>query len=197
MARKRTDTTAKAHPNDYKKLAGDRLKAKRYDQIAISKCAGLYLLYNGKNLDKVVLEMRRAYPGFGRATIEKWALEFNWDFLVEQKITREKQVALTDADELYQEVKLLRQKIFEQVKDSVSLDDDLIKVFLGYARESRELLLKIKSDSDTLGAFVTMLERLLEWLPDYSREARDALLQIQEEIVNRAATEFATETTTD
>lgn len=197
MPRKRTDTTARAHPNDYKRTATDRLKAKRYDAIAIQKCFSLYLIYNGKNFDKIEMEMRREYPGFAKSTIAKWESQFDWEIVLELDRDRRKKIALTDADELYEEVKLLRKRVFETVRSSVDLSDDLVKVFLGYARESRELLLKIKSDSDTLGAFVAMLERLLEWLPDYSIEARDALLQIQEEIINRAATEFSTTETPD
>jgi hypothetical protein len=186
----RKSTTAKAHPNDYKKTIKDKVKATRYDQMAIGKACSLYLAYNGKNLDRVVTQMRRTYPGFAKATLQSWAIEYNWDFLVEEKIDRSKSLALTDADELYDEVKLLRKKIFESIKGSVGLDDDLIKTFLGYARESRELLLKLKAEEDTLGGFVGMLEKLLEWLPDYSIEARDALIQVKDEIIDRATSEL-------
>lgn len=198
--RKRVDTTAKAHPNDYRKSAADVRAARRYDQVAINKAFQLFLLYNGQRHDKIEEEMREVYPGFSRQTLYStngWIKKYAWEAALEIKVATDKHQALNSADKLVNEIETVRERLFKNLQWDGVFDAEAVKAHKEYSKLSIDALIKVKEARDTLGAFAAMWERLMSWLPDYSTDALDALLQVEEEVLKRAAIELGTQEESD
>lgn len=164
----------------------------KYDQQTINKCFRLYLLYNGKQHARIGDEMRKEYAWFRDTRIADWARKYAWDAALAQKIETDRKQALTSADELVTEVETIRTKLFHQIKGDGTQDQDLIAKHRDYCRLSIEALTRVKESRDTFGAWLAMFERLLEWIPDYSPHAAQALLQVADPLIQRAAKEYGT-----
>jgi hypothetical protein len=175
----------------------EQRKARRYDQQAINRAFQLFIQNNGRNHERIAAAMRRDYPWFGVETIRKWAAKYAWDEALRLKIVADKKAALTSADELSDEVETIRKHLFEQISKGGYSDEELIKLHEKYVARSVEVLIKVKEARDTLGGFVAMYERLLEWLPDYSPHALEALLQVNEQMLERAAEEYGASDSTE
>lgn len=199
-ARKRTDTTQRAHPNDYKKSAKDVAAARRYDQQAINQAFQLYLKFNGQRHDRIEEEMRADWPGWSKQRLygrSGWIQKYAWDAALAIKISADKDAALNSADRLVKEIETVRARLYKQLNDDGVFDGETVKAHKEYAKLSIDALIKIKEARDTLGAFAAMWERLMSWLPDYSNDALEALLQVEEDILTRAAKELGTEEGSD
>lgn len=196
MPRKRETTTQRAHPNDYKVTAKDVAEARRYDQKAINQAFQLYLQFNGQRHDKIEQEMRAEWPGWSKQRLygrSGWIQKYAWDAALQIKISADKNAALNSADKLVNEIETVRERLYKQLNDDGVFDGETVKAHKEYAKLSIEALIKIKEARDTLGAFAAMWERLMSWLPDYSTDALGALLQVEDEVMKRAATELGTE----
>lgn len=165
-------------------------KLDRYDQKTINRCFQLYLLNNGKNHERIAAEMRRDYPWFKVERILAWQTRYQWQAALKVKIEADKRAALTSADELVDEIETVRKKLYELIRADGSNDKDQIAQHIHYCRLSVEALSKVKEARDTLGAWLVFWEKLLEWLPDYSTHALDALLQVSTAMIERAAKEY-------
>lgn len=166
----------------------------RYDQAAINKCWQLYLQNNGQNHERIAAEMRREYPSFGRERVAQWADKYRWDEGLKFAVDFYKRQSLNSADKLTTEIEELRERLSLQIKQSGSFDRELVQLHRDYCRLSQEQLTKVQAPRDTFGSFVGFWERLLGWLPDYSPHAAEALLQVAEPILKRAAEEYADST---
>lgn len=165
-------------------------KLDRYDQQTINRCFQLYLFHNGKQHERIAAEMRRDYPWFKAERIPVWQKKYAWDAALKVKIEADKRAALTSADELVEEIETVRKKLYELIKGDGSNDKDHIAQHIHYCRLSVEALSKVKEARDTLGAWLVFWEKLLEWMPDYSTHALDALLQVSGAVIDRAAKEY-------
>ncbi|MGE0133052.1 MAG: hypothetical protein AB7U82_33665 [Blastocatellales bacterium] len=173
----RAKTKAKARPH-------------RYDQKTINRCFQLYLLYNGKQHERIAAEMRREYPWFNATRIPEWEKKYAWESALRVKIETDKRAALTTADELVDEIETVRKKLYELIKGDGSHDKELTAQHIHYCRLSVEALTKVKEARDTFGAWLAFWERLLDWLPQFSTHALDSLLQISDAVIDRAAKEY-------
>lgn len=163
-----------------------------YDQQTINKCFRLYLRYNGKQYRAIGDEMRREYPWFKDNRISAWAEKYAWDAALKVKIESDKRQALTTADELVEEVETVRKKIYERIKGDGNHDDDLIARHRDYCRLSIEALTRVQEARDTFGAWLAFWEKMLEWVPEFSPHAAQALLQVSDALIERAAKEYGT-----
>lgn len=170
--------------------AAKPVKLDRYDQQTINRCFQLYLLYNGKQHERIAAEMRRDYPWFKAERIPVWEKKYTWDVALKVKIETDKRAALTSADELVDEIETVRKQLFELIRKDGSNDKELRAQHIHYCRLSVEALTKVKEARDTLGAWLVFWEKLLEWLPDYSTHSLDALLQVSSAVIDRAAREY-------
>lgn len=164
---------------------------RKYDQETRNKCFKLYLRYNGKHHERIVAEMRKEYPWFSVTRVTAWAAAYGWEDALKISIEQQKRVALTSADELHNEIEETRKRLFVELQNTGEFDKEKYQLYRDYARLSQEQLVKVTNARDTLGAFVGFWERLTGWLPDYSRHAAEALLQVEEQILKRAAEEYA------
>lgn len=165
-------------------------KLDRYDQKTINRCFQLYLLYNGNQRERIAAEMRRDYPWFNTDRIAAWEKKYAWREALKVKIEADKRAALTSADELVDEIESVRKKLYELIRADGSNDKELTQQHIHYCRLSVDALSKVKEARDTLGAWLVFWEKLLEWLPDYSTHALDALLQVSSAVIERAAKEY-------
>lgn len=163
---------------------------RKYDQETRNKCFKLYLRYNGKHYERIVAEMRKEYPWFSVTRISAWAATYAWEDALKISIEQQKRVALTSADELHNEIEETRKRLFAELQNTGEFDKEKYQLYRDYARLSQDQLIKVTNARDTLGGFVAYWERLLGWLPDYSRHAAEALLQVEEQILKRAAEEY-------
>lgn len=185
---------AKAKKKSARRKAEPEKPAKldRYDQQTINRCFQLYLVYNGKQFERIAAEMRRDYPWFKTERIAAWEKRFTWDAALKVKIESDKRAALTSADELVDEIETVRKQLFELIRKDGSNDKELRAQHIHYCRLSVEALTKVKESRDTLGGWLVFWEKLLEWLPDYSTHALDAILQVSSAVIDRAAKEYGT-----
>lgn len=170
---------------------------RKYDQETKNKCFQLYLRYNGKHHERILAGMRREYPWFSINRIAAWAEEYRWDEALKISIETQKRVALTSAEDLHNEIEEMRKRLYSELKGTGEFDKEKYQLYRDYARLSQEQLVKVTNARDTLGAFVAFWERVLGWLPDYSRHAAEALLQVEEQILKRAAEEYAEDSETE
>lgn len=163
----------------------------RYDQRAINQCWQLYLQNNGQNHERIAAEMRREYPGFEARRVAAWAEKYAWEEGLKQAVDFYKRQSLTSADTLTSEIEDIRIRLNEQIKGLGCFDKEVYQLHRDYCRLSQEQMLKVQAPRDTFGSFVGFWERLLAWLPDYSPHAAEALLQVAEPVLKRAAEEYA------
>jgi len=182
----------KAKKSQAKPPKGTPGKVDRYDQKTINRTFQLYLLNNGRNHERIAAEMRRDYPWFKADRIQAWERKYQWQAALKVKIESDKRAALTSADELVDEIESVRKKLYELIRADGSNDKELTQQHIHYCRLSVDALSKVKEARDTLGAWLVFWEKLLEWLPDYSTHALDALLQVSSAVIDRAAKEYGT-----
>jgi hypothetical protein len=181
----------------YKNRPAEVKRARRYDQQAVNKCFQLYLRFNGQHHDKIAEAMREDYPHWRRENlygVRGWIQKYAWDEALRLKVESDKKAALNSADQLVGEIEFVREKLYTQIKQAGTCDDELISRHRDYCKLSIEALTKVKEAQDTLGGFVAMWERLVTWLGDYSPHALEALLQTENEVMKRAAEELGSET---
>jgi len=162
----------------------------QYDAATISKTFKLFLLYNGASAPQVVAEMRKEYPWFSEKRLDTLVKRYNWREALKTKVETDAKAALTTADQLVDEIEGVRKKLFNLIDVDGVLDKETINQHRDYCRLSTEALTKVKAERDTLGGFKGFYRRFLTWLGDYSPHAVDAVLQVEEQLLTRAAREL-------
>ena len=163
----------------------------RYDQAAINQCWRLYLQNNGQNHERIAAEMRKEYPGFQAARVADWATKYAWQAGLKLVIDQHRRFALTSAETLTNDIEAMLERLKLEIEKAGAFDKELFQLFRDFCRLKQEQLTKVQPARDTLGAFVAFWERQLAWLKDYSPHAAEALLQVEEQILKRAAEEYA------
>lgn len=165
-------------------------KARRYDYETINQCFQFYLLYNGSSFERVAERMRETYPWFDAKRVGAWEQKYNWRESLKLKLEFDKKQALTSGDELVDETEAIRKKLFAELKDAGKIDHDLAQLHAKYVALSIQAQIKVREARDTLGAYLAFWERTLEWVKQFSPHAHEALLQVADDVMERAAIEL-------
>jgi len=175
-----------------------------YPSEAIEACLQLYLRFNGQQHDRIEVEMRRTWPGWSKQNLysrgEKigWIEKYGWEAALKQKLALStEQGTLTADEQLIRDVEQVRQRVKAQLDakgaKGEGVDRDLVWQFRDLCKLIIEARTKLQARSDTLTAFVTFWERLLDWLPEIDARAASELLKVADAVLERAAAEYGEE----
>lgn len=163
----------------------------QYDAATVSKAFQLFLLYNGTNAAQIVREMRKTgYSWFTETRLRTLVETYGWRESLKYKVEADAKTALTTADVFVDRLDYVEERLFAQLKGDGTLDKDTVNQYRDIARLRMDALLKVKAERDTLGGFKAFYLRLLNWLGDYSPHAVEALLQVEDSLLARAAREL-------
>ena len=165
---------------------------KKYDQQAIDQACTLYIKYGGKNLHKVVEEMRRIFPGFSMGNLigkgkEKpgWIELYAWEKKLELKLQADQLIGLNTAQKLAREIQFMREQLYAKASADPT-DKDLVNAHAKYSELSIKALERIEAARHSYEGFIELWESLLDWLPDYSIPATQELIKHSPAILERA-----------
>lgn len=182
-----------------------------YSQQAIADCWELYKKYNGGHFDLIEKEMRaKGYVKWSRQNLvsrgqgkhrrEGWVDLYNWEEALRQQIASQPLAALNSAQELVLEIVTIRKSLYKTIlttpdaRQGGKAYSDLIYQHRDYGKLHAELLRTLVDAKDTLGGFVSFIERLLEILNRIGAEkAERELLKVSEQLIEEARREFGEE----
>jgi hypothetical protein len=174
-----------------------------YQDDAIEHCRRLYFKFNGQQHDRIEAEMRRAgWPNWSKQNLYTrgqgenqkigWIEKFGWEAALKLHLATRDEGTQAPADKIFTEIETIRQKIFEELQTKGISQRDLVYQHSAYLRLSIEALNKVGA-GNTLEAFVSAWERLLDWLAVISPTALAELLKVDNLILEKAAAEYGVE----
>lgn len=164
-----------------------------YDAALIDDLFARYLRYNGVASAAFWREVGPEYPWLTEKRLETLVSRYNWQAAVERKLQVAFRAALTTADELTDEIELVRKRLFDLISKDGALDKETVAQHRDYCRLSAEVLKNVKAERDTLAGFKAFYTRFMTWLTDDkcpSRYAAEAVLQVEDYLLKRAAAEL-------
>ena len=173
---------------------------KQYEQEAIELCRTLYCKYGGRNYDRIEEEMVEAgYVGWskqllftkgrGRNFREGWIERYGFDKSQAEYLKTQIEGVVDDPSKLYLEIKAVREKLGEKVKNGNGSRDEIF-AHRDYCKLEIEARKWLDLAKDNYEVFVLVWEKILAWLPELSEPATLELLAVAELLLERARREY-------
>jgi len=173
---------------------------RQYTSEAVDYCFELYLRFNGQNYDRIEREMRRKRPEWSKWSKQNltshgdklgWVEKFGWESALKDKLaTASRAKATSEAQTLYNEIVDTRKALKRKIDVDKNFDRDLVYQHQRYCQLSVSVLSRLENTDASISGFVAFWERLLDWLPDINQRAARELLNIADEVMERAQIEF-------
>jgi len=172
-----------------------------YPPEAVEDAQRLYLLFNGKQHDRIESEMRKKWPGWSKQNLitrglgpdQKfgWIDKYGFDEALKIHLATRPEGLRTSAEQAFHEIEEIRKRLYEEIKKlGANASSDLVYQHRDYSKLFMEAETKLHGSTATLEDFVAMWERLLEWLPAISEAALGELLKIADKVLEKAALEY-------
>ena len=133
---------------------------------------------------------KAGYSWFNEKRLGTLVKTYGWRETLKFKVEAEAKAALTTADVFVDELEDIGRRLYGQLQVDGTLDKETVNQYRDIARLRFDALLKLKTERDTLGGFKGFYVRFLKWLGDYSPHAVEAVLQVETELLTRAAQEL-------
>jgi hypothetical protein len=172
-----------------------------YSPEAIAEAQRLYLLFNGKQHDRIEQEMRKKWPGWSKQNLHTrgsgrdqkigWIDKYGFDEALRIHLATRPEGLRTSAEQAFHEIEEIRKRLYEEIKTlGANASSDLVYQHRDYSKLFMEAETKLHGANNTLANFVAMWERLLEWLPAFSEAALGELLKVADKVLEKAALEY-------
>lgn len=173
----------------------------QYDQELIEHCRALYIKYGGKNLDAVEREMQKEIAtwrknnlfdrGKGENFREGWINRYGFDKSLQEHLKIQAIAGCDDVQKLYIGIKSVRETLQNKIKGSNPSRDD-IYAYRDFCKLEMEARTKLDLEKDSYEIFVTIVEKILAWLPDIDLKASKSILSgdVMERLLAKAKSEY-------
>lgn len=175
---------------------------KQYNAEAVEQCLRLYLKYNGQQHARIEQDMRRlGYAGWRRNNLydrgkgknvrEGWINKYQWEKTRLERLAQAPMTTLSNAEKLVREIEEVRRYLYVEIAAvGGRVDKDRLQLHRDYCNLSIGALTKVEAARDTLSAWVSFWERLIDWSVDIDARLAKTLVKHAEALIGRAEKEF-------